>query len=371
MSYIIITKILAMEKTMFILKVISLTFLLSVFANCQKNPTPKSFTIPIIKGLEFELTASLCPRDIQIIDSLIIIQAAGDSYFYHVYNKNNFKLIGRFAKSGRGPSEYIIPRMMFQKSKITDSTYLRIIDDNVNRLDIINILKASNKTNYYPRSVNFRGKKIREAFPIGAAVMSDDSLIVGTSINKENNGRFFCYDIYKDSLTWEPYYPVLKKTPHEKILNHLYQSEIALRPFGNDIAVASLYFKRIDILNKRGNFKRSIVFENQFKEPDFTNPNRVPPKGANLYFYTLSVTEDFIYVLDMENTTDIFESVLKKSRDTITLIKSKWEDNGGPPEIVRLTPRVLKISVDEENRKIYGVDGLSSSIFVYEMSSNE
>ena len=64
------------------------------------------------------------------------------------------------------------------------------------------------------------------------------------------------------------------------MITDLYICNLALRPTGKDIAAASLFFERIDILDKKGKLVRSIVFENQDKEPDFSSSNRMPPKGA-------------------------------------------------------------------------------------------
>jgi hypothetical protein len=320
---------------------------------------------PLIVGKTEKLEGSLCPTDIQTIDSLIIIREYGDSYFFHIYNKNSLKLIGKFGREGRGPFEYHIPKMMTQNIKIRDSVFLLVYDDTRKRIDFINILEAINKTNYYPISISFKNKKIAESEIINSAVMTVDSFIVGNAningINAEKEGRFFCYDIYNDNMTWEPFYPIPKIEPSERAKGDLYTSRLALRPNGIDIAATSLFFKRIDILDKKGKLERSIIF-NQNKEPDFSNADSWPPKGSHEYFTSISVSQDFIYALDIDIDVDNREII-----DTVSLIKTSWEDKDGTPEIFKLTPRVLKIAVDEENKKVYGIQMCSSNIYIYDL----
>lgn len=341
--------------------------LISISLSCNKrtkSDTSISNGPVILKGQKTELSETLSAIDLKIVDSLLIILTYGDSYKFHIYNKNTLKPIGNFGREGRGPSEYVIPLIMSQKKKIRDSSYLIIHDNTLKRTNYVNILKAINNTNYYPKSIKSRDTKISQVDIIGSAVIAADSFIVGTS-NNSKAGRFFCYDIYKNILTWEPYYPVTKILPDKIVQNELYSSYLALRPNASDIAAASLFFKRIDILDKKGRLKRSIIFD-QKEEPDFSNADRWPPKGSHEYFTSVSVTQDFIYALDIDLNVDDH-----KIKDTVSLIKTSWEDLGTPPEIFKITPKILKMAVDEENNKLFGIELFTSSIYVYEMNKNQ
>lgn len=338
-------------------------FLVSVFSQCKNStphePSPCKGPL-ILKGQKFELSETFSAIDLEIVDSLLIILTYGDIYKFHIYNKNTLKLIGKFGREGRGPSEYINPFIMSQKKKIRDSSYLLIHDNTLRRTNYVNILEAINKTNYYPKSFNSQNKKLSHADIIHSAVMTADSFIVGTP-NIPNSGKFFCYDIYKDEIIWEPYYPITNIVPNKMFQDELYSSYLALRPNATDIAAASLFFKRIDILDKKGKLKRSIIF-NQNKEPDFSNADSWPPKGSHEYFTSISVSQDFIYALDIDLEVDNREII-----DTVSLIKTYWEDKGIPPKIFRMTPKILKMEVDEESHKIFGINVFNSFIYVYEI----
>ena len=145
--------------------------------------------------------------------------------------------------------------------------------------------------------------------------------------------------------------------------NDLYTSYLALRPNGNDIASASAFFNRIDILDRKGKLKRAIVF-NQDKDPDFSKADSWPPKGSHFYFASISVSQDYIYALDIDIEVDNRETT-----DTVSLIKTTWEDKGILPETLRLTPKVGKIKVDEENNKIFGIRSFDSDVYIYEMEN--
>jgi hypothetical protein len=349
-------------KSYSLIKIKLLLYILVISTSCRNNNTNINTTkTNVIIGKVAKLEESLSTREIHIIDSLIIIQEYGNTYNFIVYNKNSLEPVGKFGREGRGPSEYNLPMMMKQKITLRDSVYLIVYDLNLKRIDSINILNSINKTNYYPRSLNFTNRKLSQVFPFETAVIAADSFLVGTC-NYNDGGKFFCYDIFNNSLEWEPYYPTPKIKPAKQVQGDLYKCYLALRPNKEEIAAVSLFFERIDILNKKGELKRSIVFENQDKGPDFSSPDRMPPKGVHEYFTSVSVTQDFIYALNIDLDTDN-NTIL----DTVSLIKSSWEDKGIPPETYKLTPRVMKMAVDEENRKIYGIQLFGSDIYIYDL----
>jgi len=342
-------------------------FIIGCNNGTKPSPEPIVGNQPL-KGQKIELSETLSPIDLEIIDSLIIFLTYGEPYFFHVYNKNTLKLIGKFGNEGRGPFEFHLPLMMSQKVKIRDSSYLVIFDDTRKRIDFVNILGAINTTNNYYKSINFWNKNLEQGDIIQSAVITSDSFIVGNSSiatgNAEYGGRFFCYDIYKDIITWEPFYPIPKIAPAKNSKGDLYKSYLALRPNGSDIAAASLFFKRIDILDKQGKLKRSIIFD-QIKEPDFSKADSWPPKGSHQYFTSISVSQDYIYALDID--IDVDNPV---SSDTVTIVKTTWEDKGVLPEIIKMTPRVGKMRVDEESKKIYGIRSFDSFLYIYEFGND-
>jgi len=361
-----------MSKNRLLSNLIIFAILISVFTDCKNSSTSgpePSEGQQILIGQKIELSSTFSTIDLEIIDSLLIILTYGDSYFFHVYNKNTLKLIGKFGREGRGPFEYHLPHMMSQIVKKRDSSYLIILDDTRKRIDVANILGAVGKSGDYYRSINFGNKELTQAFGIHSAVMTADSFVVGNPgtliIGADYGGKFFCYSIYTDKMTWEPYYPIPKIPPIDRAIEQLYASYLALRPNGNDIAAASAFFNRIDILDKKGKLKRSIVF-NQEKDPDFSKADSWPPKGSHFYFTSISVSQDYIYALDIDIEVDNRETI-----DTVSLIKTTWEDKGIPPEILRLTPKVGKIKVDEASNKIFGIRSFDSFIYIYDMGKSQ
>ncbi len=340
--------------------------IIDVFANCKNNSTSKQVSSrepQILKGQKIELSDTYSAIDLEIVDSMLIFLCYGDQYKFHVYNKNTLKFVGKFGQEGRGPSEYILPIMLSQKMKVNDSIYLVTYDNSLRRINFVNILKAINNVNYCPVSINSRDRESFQLSIITSAVMSSDSLFIGTSGDNSIEGRFFCYDILNDKLTWEPYYPIPKIVPKKMFQAELYANYLALRFNKSDIAVASLFFKRIDILDNKGRLKRSIVF-NQDKEPDFSNADSWPIKGSHEYFTSISVSQDYIYALDIDLEVDSREII-----DTAFLVKVLWDEVGTQPEIYKITPKVLKVRVDEENNRIFGLKPFNSFIYIYNMGT--
>lgn len=338
--------------------------------SCNNVEKGKSSDMKVLEGKVYHLESSLCPVDIQVINNLIILEESGDSYFYHAYNKESLKFIGKFAKNGRGPFEYLSPSMMYQAVEEDDSTYIYISDSRINRIDRVNVLDALSISNFQPQTTNTLRTKLREASSIISAVMTKDNYVVGTAKFNQKKGRFFCYDIKNDIISWEPYYPPVKIKPHENMIEELYAGKLALKPNGNEIAVAAKYFKRIDILDTRAKLLRSIVLNNQNDEPDFSSHQRVPPAKSFTYFVSISVSDKFIYALDYELNNVTNDSIFdfyspRNSLKPILLYKIDWE--GKYIHEYKLIPRVYYISVDEQNQKIYGLQICNDSIVVFDL----
>ena len=354
-----------MFRNKFLQSVIIFSIIISIFSNCKNSAPIESSSdkgTSILKGEKYRLSGSLSPMDIQLADSLLIIENYGDKYWFHVYNKNTLSLLGKFGLEGRGPSEYIAPLMMDQQMKIRDSSYLVVYDGSLRRVTIVNILKAIDNVNYHPKTFRFHGRKNFQLSMLASAVLVDDSLLIGTSGHNYIEGKYFCYDIINDKITWEPFYPIPKVEPRRMFLDDLYRNHSALRPDSSAIAAAFHYYKRIEILDKTGKLKRAIVFH-QDKDPDFSDASSSVPKGSHTFFIFISVTQDYIYALDIDHDADS-----RKIIDTVSLIRTTWEDTGLDPDIFRMTPNVSKIAVDEENKMIYGANFLSEYIYIYKMS---
>ena len=354
-----------MKYKRLLIGVIICFILIIALTNCKsRSPEhPQSREPQILKGQKIELSETLSAIDLEIIDSMLIMLCYGDQYKFHVYNKNTLEFIGKFGQEGRGPSEYMLPHIMSQKLKINDSAYLVIHDITLRRINFVNILKAINNVNYYPKSIYSRDRMLSQLSLIPSAVLSTDSLFVGISTDNRNiEGRFFCYNIINDKMSWEPFYPIPNKTPHESHIGEIYTSFLALRPDGKDIAAVALYFERIDVLDYKGKLKRSVIMENQDIQ-DLSHPS-APPKGSHQYFYSVSVSQDFIYALNIDAVVGSPEIL-----DTAILVKVTWDEIGKTPETYKITPKVLKIEVDEESNRIFGLKLFSSSIYVYNMEN--
>lgn len=354
----------------FLLSCLLLIFFFEI-TSCKNDQKFKSYTNDDeLKGFEIPLSGSNCPSDIIIIDNVIIIKDLCDSYFFHIYDKGSYKLLGKFGKKGKGPLEYQNPKIIYQAVSDIDNPHLYVYDWILNKINKIDIMQAIYRDNYYPYRISISPSKFQKVNPSYSVVVPADSFITGTTANNLNRGRFFSYDIGRESFTYQPYYPETKITPHPVMLSSLYNCVMALKPDGEKIAVACRYLNRIDIIDKRGRYLKETVFETPGYEPDFSSKDRVPPLKSNIYFGSISVNSKFIYSLNMDkNVTsyDLDESNFKKKRDYIWLYKTDWE--GHFINRMKLKPRVLHIAVDEVNQKIYGINEAyeSKSLFVYNL----
>lgn len=355
-----------MDKKGYILGLIIFSIIITFSSTCKNSSRPVLLSdkeTNVLKGEKFWLSGSLCPMDIQLTDSLIIIQNLGDQYWFHIYDKNKLTLIGKFGQEGRGPSEYLAPKMMNQRMMIRDSSYLVIFDQTLRRVSIVNILRAIENINYHPKTIRLNNKTNFQLSIISSGVLVNDSLFIGSSGNESIEGKYFCFDIYNNKMAWEPFYPIPRIPPRKHFLDDLYKNYSALRPNSTDIAAVLLFYKRIEILDKAGKVKRAIDF-GQDKEPDFSNADSWPPKGSHEFFTSISVSQDYIYALDIDLDVDSHIII-----DTVSLIRATWEDNGNLPDRFKLTPKIGKIAVDESNKKIYGTNFLSEYIYIFSLEN--
>lgn len=342
--------------------------LILLLPNCKNRSIPALAQLnesSIIKGQKEELSNPASAIDLEIIDSMLIFLCYGDQYKFHVYNKNTFQLIGKFGLEGRGPSEYVMPIILSQKLKIRDSSYLVVFDNVLRRLSYVNILLELNNGHYYPKTINSRNRMISQLSIVKSGVISNNNLFIGSSGDGRNiEGSLFCYDINNDILSWEPFYNNERIPLYELNKHYLYASYLASRPDNRNIAAAALYTEKIDILDNKGKLIRSVVFENNDKQ-DLSDSFSSPPQGSHQYFTSISVSQEFIYALDIDLIIgDI------NVQDTATLVKLSWDEDELPPVIYKLTPHVLKIEVDEENNRIIGLKPFSSFIYTFQMAKN-
>lgn len=339
-----------------------------MLTNCKNRsyPTPDQLNeYYVINGQKKELSNTVSAIDLEIVDSMLIFMCYGDQYKFHVYNKNTFQLIGKFGLEGRGPSEYVMPIILSQKLKIRDSSYLVIFDNVLRRISYVNLLLELNNKRYYPKTINSRNRMISQLSIIKSGVISNNNLFIGSSGDGRNiEGSLFCYDINNDRLSWEPFYNTAKIPVYELNKHYLYASYLASRPDYRNIAAAGLCTEKIDILDSTGKLIRSVVFENEDKQ-DLSDSYSSPPKGSHQYFTSISVSQDFIYALNIDLIIGD-----KNVQDTATLVKLSWDEDKLPPVIYKLIPQVLKIEVDEESNRIIGLKPFGSFIYTYHMGKN-
>ena len=342
---------------------IKVLFVFLLVVGCKNSTTQQALPQKpqILVGQKIELSDTYSAIDLEIVDSMLIFLCYGDQYKFHVYNKNTLKFLGKFGHEGRGPAEFVMPVILSQKMKIRDSSYLVIYDNVPRRLSFVNILKAINNKSYNPITLNLRNRRIFRLSLVASAVITPDSAIIGSSTDHNIEGRFFCYNISQDILTWLSFYPKPKKTPVQYLKGSLYKTYMALRPDGSNIAAAALFFERIDILDSTGQLEHSVVFKNQ-DEQDFSKPNStLPPKGVHEYFTSLSVSQDFIYALKQNIIVGSGQRI-----DTSYIVKIPWDETTKSPDIYKMIPKVLKISIDEDNNKVFGIKLFSSCVYVYD-----
>jgi len=291
----------------------------------------------------------LCPENILIIDSLLIIKNGDmcDDDFFYLYNKNNNNFFSSFGKRGRGPNEFLSVKMGGQYLK-NDSTIKIWVHDrrgfkliNINRSIETKKIFIDDKLLYISRDFH----------PIIDAFLLPNGDIVGKSLSQ--SGRLFYHNTYNDSTRWVEYFPKVRKLPFdENMKDNLYIGPTRISHDNSRIVSALELFKRIDVFTAKTDHLFSLAFDDSPENPDFfINPDDPIPSNLMHYYYDLFLTEKYIYALNI----NISEGELNKGMDSgySELHVFSWE--GKPITLYRLNHLIYSITIDEDDGYLYGL----------------
>ena len=283
------------------------------------------------------------PRDIIMVDSLIIIGDINQSELYHRYliNGNNIEELSGFGKEGEGPNEFY---MAFALHYTNDR--LSIYNKGFLRYQILNKsdLLSSDIESY------METKSVKNSAAFHELIELENDLYFGTGTFRKGMFAFYSNDSIVHSDI--PYPKDNINTINEQ-KGMVYQGFIAKQPYVNKIAFAGFYGQVFEIFSYE-NYNIKRVFSDIIELPSYKPTESENSLEANYtvenkigYFMT-SVTDKYIYALFCgKNYND------NRIDYANTIFVYDWDGNRIKKYL--LDKDLSCICVNNEDSKIYGL----------------
>lgn len=340
-------------------KIIYCIFNLCFFIGCT---TPRDNKINYIEEFKWEdsCTIDLCvlndtslwkyPRQIECLDSVLIILDDVDNHFLHLYNANSGSFIMNFSKKGQGPGE-LLSCEKFHLSK------------DKKKLSVYDIL--SRKIVVYDIDSMLIGKSKCDEFYLDYSKLSDNEIptiiydmipyVDSLYLIKSNhcNMRYGIYS-HKNENILNLYTTYLEGSFNYNSVEELWSvfssnTFTLIRPdnlrFMNATRIGGI-LEIFDINNETcqiSSLHNIFIYEPIYNVAQGSKPIFVVSNEKTLFgFEDVYVTNDYIYTL-------LYDSAIKKKPQAISILN--WD--GKPVHKINFNTPVTKICVDENNHRIY------------------
>ena len=277
--------------------------------------------------------------DMQIMDSLLVLNEMFADKIFKVFNVKTGKLIGRAINTGKGPGEVVVPNLIHFRG----GNQIALYDRGQSKLDFFTV-----DTKKQP-VVKLTGDKKINMNERNMYLLNDSMLL---STGAFDNGRYCISNIRTKQNVISGSYPdysVTKKlNPIDRFM--IYQSSLAVKPdlkkfvsFESRVA----YFEIVDI-NK---METHLAYSKKYNEPaiELVQGYVVPKKGIPIYFNSATATDKNIYVIYVDRPRTKSDSEWSAGEN---LLVYDWT---GKPVVHYKLDRALKImTLDIKKMQLYG-----------------
>jgi hypothetical protein len=283
-------------------------------------------------------------REIQIIDSLIVICDAYAEPVYKIYRmtgENKVERIAEFGTKGQGPNEFLFNMNMQMKGDT-----LSIFDKSLLRNYLIDCSSIVNN------DISIVTENVKNASYFNQFIKLKDGLYIGNGIFEEGMFAFYHNDSKIDANIPYPNDGINAGNMQKGMV---YQGCLAKQPKGNMLVYASFYGHIFEIYELISDSSIKKVFSDIYEYPLYDDsggsPNQVIAnfkEGNQTGFFDVSVTNEYVYALfcgEKDNEKD------NDSANTIYVYNWKGE------KIKKyfLDKNIVDMCIDSKNEKIYGL----------------
>lgn len=333
------------------MKNIVLVLILLTLLSCSKKYEVAEFlSFSKIELEEESLIDEGCYFDMMCIaDSVVLLKAECDTFFFHLYNSESLIFINKFGEKGQAPVDFQFP---FPYNNVTtkypQSDTIVFFDMNLVSDKFINIKNILEKKD----GENIKQVYLDEKLIYGKDLnFVKDNIIVGNNIN-ESKGLFFLYDKDRKDLKWIDYYPVF--SAEDRYLTSIYSGVICANESKNTIVYGYRHFDGISFFSLDGNLKKVIFFTEPILPKlslDFSGVSNQYP----VYYTKIYGTPNRCYLMRIGRSLD---DILNESGLKSTIIEFDW--SGVILNVFQLDILLSSFSVDSNGKYLYGVYSNSS-----------
>lgn len=246
-----------------------------------------SYPAKTISAVPFNLGDSLlAPRNLRVIDSVMMVQTSNKTGIFHLYSLNSGAPLKAFGNIGRAGNEYLFPRM-FQN----DAEHI-IVSDQM-KFDLVDVRALLREERYEPAR-----KDVQALEAVNFLVQIDNSHIVFNSGSGDNQLTF----LNLDDGTSVPYnnYPEVAGVPKlNNFIAHTNVFHAITACHEGKIVMAYANYPIIDIVDVPTMKPRRIMFPIPSEYNKITLVDELNADVANPYvgYVDVCVTSNYIYLL--------------------------------------------------------------------------
>lgn len=282
------------------------------------------------------------PKQLIVYDTLLITCNQNTEKHFHLFNLKNKKKIGERITMGQGPEEMLRPTFINSQDSIR---LYDMMNSTVYSYSIYDFVHS-------PEPIPISRYKLNESFLFSELGELSDGQLIGVS----NKPDAPCYLFNKagDKIKNIGDYPINSETYTDVERADAYRA--ILTSNGKDkIAICHFFTDLIDIYDKNGQLEKRLFGPDHFytRFTEFHDGNRIGSKpDPNAYrdaFYSpVSVKDDFYVLYNGKIVNKPDYNLLAED-----IFVFGWD---GKPKIhYKLDKGVLRIAVDTQKHKIYGI----------------
>lgn len=338
-------------------------FIFLAFA-CSENKSIKQISFPSIITLQGKqcFTEEIGLRELNIVDTFLIIKIKDDSIF-HIYNKKSHKYLSSIGNKGRGPKEFLSPRIMgsyFQEDTLSGVWVFDRQKSEYSLVDIVSSLK--NKMLVKSIELNIPRTLI---LPINIFCVNGSNLVGGTEDNYIVN-----FDLNADSVINKISLieqPGTKNLPFERKMD-LYFNYCELKPDESKMVCLMSHYPQLHSykINKNNgsitiSYDKGIVLG---ENPGKYNESQIADQKITVYYEDLYVTNKYLYLLCL-NQLNSDVGVVEKA---VSIQVLNWDYK--PVCLFNIPEYLRNFVVDEESGKLYGINFEADAMYQYDIGSH-
>ncbi|MBX2915958.1 MAG: hypothetical protein KF856_11880 [Cyclobacteriaceae bacterium] len=306
----------------------------------------------------------ITPEWIEVIsDSLLLLIDRNADPAINIYSLKDLKKIAATGKRGKGPFEFVTPKLEGATFALHDTLYTYVSDFNAHILYRLNITKLLvGKADHFEKIDDIHHEIApgwQELYPI------DERKVIGNLWY--GDGRVFVWDRINQSVKLIPNFPKTAVPLSKDKVGFFYSNFGGYSREKKVFASAMQTFKRVDFFDSNGLLTKTFKFEKDKAHPQFRDDGPLFPLDYTFYFGRTYSSSNFFFAVCQNKKAD--QSI--PSQGNYELYVFNWDKNFiGKWNFTR--PNLGPFAVSERNKKLYainyGADMEDYPIIVYDLS---